>query len=246
MEEITVVNKVSQKAKAIRIEIKKDGIVVLTRPRFVSEKKALSFLEEKRDWVIKSYKYMLEKMTPKLEYITGDTLYYLGNPFILKVSLVEVLSKINQKENFDFKKTRKSIVVLDKENNRIEIYIKKEYDNLENRRKEVLNFLAYMAGNNINLRLNKYSNEMQLKYNDVRIKDVKSKWGSCSSKKNLNFNYKLIFAPQWIIDYVVVHELSHLKHMDHSKNFWGLVQLYAPKYKEARKWFKDNNSIFDV
>lgn len=73
----------------------------------------------------------------------------------------------------------------------------------------------------------------------IRIKDVKSRWGSCSSKRNLNFNWRLVMAPMEVLDYVVVHELCHLKEMNHSGAFWELVEAVLPEYKKQRKWLKE-------
>ncbi|MDF2674900.1 MAG: hypothetical protein K0R09_3168, partial [Clostridiales bacterium] len=72
------------------------------------------------------------------------------------------------------------------------------------------------------------------------VKEQKTLWGSCSSKDNINFNWKLIMAPQAVLDYIVVHELCHLKHRDHSKNYWNLVEQIIPDHKEKRKWLKEN------
>ena len=66
----------------------------------------------------------------------------------------------------------------------------------------------------------------------------------CSSRKNLNFNYKLAYMPQEIMDYVVVHELAHLQHMNHSQEFWQLVEQYIPDYKERRKWLKEHGKEY--
>lgn len=77
-------------------------------------------------------------------------------------------------------------------------------------------------------------------YNAIAVKDTTSRWGSCSVKKNFNFNWRLVMAPPEILKYVVNHEIAHLTHMDHSQNFWNLVSERYPKYKEARKWLKDN------
>ena len=70
---------------------------------------------------------------------------------------------------------------------------------------------------------------------DIRIKDLKSRWGSCSSKGNLNFNYRLLYLPQALREYIIVHEICHLKEMNHSKRFWDLVEKYFPEYKKAIK-----------
>ena len=79
---------------------------------------------------------------------------------------------------------------------------------------------------------------MNVHFNRVRIKNVKTIWGSCSSKKNLNFNFKLSFLPEALIDYVFVHELAHLKHMNHSKAFWSEVEKQIPDYKKRREELK--------
>ncbi len=77
-------------------------------------------------------------------------------------------------------------------------------------------------------------------YNSISIRDQKTRWGSCSGRGNLSFNWRLILAPPEILDYVVVHELCHLTHMNHSKEFWELVGKVLPDYKDRRKWLKEN------
>ena len=87
-------------------------------------------------------------------------------------------------------------------------------------------------------KLNDFAKQMNVHFNMVRIKNVKTIWGSCSSKKNLNFNFKLFFLPEALIDYVFVHELAHLKHMNHSKAFWSEVEKQIPDYKKRREELK--------
>ena len=77
-------------------------------------------------------------------------------------------------------------------------------------------------------------------YNTIAVRDQKSRWGSCSSKGTLSFNYRLIFAPPKVLDYVVVHELCHLTHMNHSKDFWNMVERIMPDYRVYRTWLKDH------
>lgn len=77
------------------------------------------------------------------------------------------------------------------------------------------------------------------KYKDLSVKDTVSRWGSCSAQKNLNFNWRLVMAPPEILKYVVMHELAHLEHLNHSTEFWNLVAARYPKYKEAKKWLAD-------
>ncbi len=86
-----------------------------------------------------------------------------------------------------------------------------------------------------------FAKQMGVTPNDIRVKSMKTRWGSCSSKGNLNFNWTLIMAPLPVLDYVVIHELAHLKHMDHSKSFWNFVSIHCPDYKVYVKWLKDNS-----
>lgn len=78
------------------------------------------------------------------------------------------------------------------------------------------------------------------RYTSVTIRDQKTRWGSCSSLGTLSFNYRLIFAPPEILDYVVVHELCHLTHMNHSKDFWNMVGSILPDYKARRQWLREH------
>ena len=87
-------------------------------------------------------------------------------------------------------------------------------------------------------KLNDFAKQMNVHFTMVRIKNVKTIWGSCSSKKNLNFNFRLFFLPEALIDYVFVHELAHLKHMNHSKAFWSEVEKQIPDYKKRREELK--------
>ena len=99
-------------------------------------------------------------------------------------------------------------------------------------------FLHSLGGKIFKKKLNDFAKRMDVHFNMVRIKNVKTIWGSCSSKKNLNFNFKLFFLPEALIDYVFVHELAHLKHMNHSKAFWSEVEKQIPDYKKRREELK--------
>lgn len=80
-----------------------------------------------------------------------------------------------------------------------------------------------------------YASIMGVSYGRITIREQKTRWGSCSDKGNLNFNWKLVLMPEEVLDYVVVHELAHRKEMNHSKEFWKIVEKVLPDYKERRK-----------
>ena len=85
-----------------------------------------------------------------------------------------------------------------------------------------------------------YARIMGVSYGRISIREQKTRWGSCSSQGNLNFNWRLIFAPENVLDYVVVHELAHRKEMNHSKAFYAIVESVLPDYRVSRKWLRDN------
>lgn len=98
----------------------------------------------------------------------------------------------------------------------------------------------------IKQRTAEYSVIIGVNYNNVRIKDTKTRWGSCSSKANLNFNFRIIMAPEEVMDYIIIHELCHLKHMNHGKGFWETVALYMPDYEKHKEWLKINGRLLYV
>ena len=85
-----------------------------------------------------------------------------------------------------------------------------------------------------------YARKIGVDYGKITIRQQKTRWGSCTSEGNLNFNWLLMLAPPEILDYVVVHELCHRKEMNHSAAFWREVEHILPDYRERKKWLKDN------
>ncbi|XCP84181.1 SprT family zinc-dependent metalloprotease [Roseburia hominis] len=95
----------------------------------------------------------------------------------------------------------------------------------------------------IRLRTAYYASLMGVSFERISIRDQKTRWGSCSDKGNLNFNWRLILAPPGVLDYVVVHELSHRKEMNHSPRFWEIVEEVMPDYRKYRSWLRENGGV---
>lgn len=87
-----------------------------------------------------------------------------------------------------------------------------------------------------------FSKKMSLYPSDFKVRKYKSRWGSCNSRSELSFNYLLKMLPTWVVDYVIIHELCHIQHMNHSAKFWQLVAVYCPEYKNAKIWMQKNQS----
>ncbi len=101
-------------------------------------------------------------------------------------------------------------------------------------------FLRSKALDFLTVRTKELAAKMEVTFNNLTVKDQKSLWGSCSQKNNLNFSYRLIKMPRAVIDYLIVHELAHLIHFDHSADFWATVEKFIPDYKQHRKWLNNN------
>jgi hypothetical protein len=99
----------------------------------------------------------------------------------------------------------------------------------------ISNWLKETARKHIIERTNYIANTYNFHYNRLSIKNQRTRWGSCSGKKNLNFNWRLIMTPHECVDYVIIHELAHTKQMNHSKNFWAIVEEIMPDYKSHKK-----------
>ncbi len=103
---------------------------------------------------------------------------------------------------------------------------------------KVLSWYKQEAKTYILQRLPELAGQFGFRYNRVFIRDTKSRWGSCSIRKNVSFNWRLIKAPQAVIDYVILHELAHTIHFNHSKQYWALVERICPEYKAHKDWLK--------
>lgn len=147
----------------------------------------------------------------------------LENIFEKIKKIVKKRRAVKKISKFSKKKINKKVIKLSKSKiARREIYIKYK----EQARAIVVERLAI------------YNQIYQYKYNRISIRDQRTRWGSCSSKGNINFNYKIALLPTHLADYIVVHELCHIGEMNHSSRFWGLVARTIPNYLECRAQLK--------
>lgn len=138
--------------------------------------------------------------------------------------------------------------------NKNEIWISKQMHEIKVKKKSIesrdaenitldkIKALADQALEIIPARVEYFAKIIGVTYGNITIRNQKTRWGSCSSKGNLNFNCLLMLAPPEVLDYVVVHELCHRKQMNHSKAFWVEVEKAFPAYKESIKWLKEEGS----
>ena len=211
--------KVTKRIKTISIRIDKNKILVNT-PNFVKEDYILSLLERKKKWISQ---IILKNSKQYRNNFVNSEAFYLGKKY-----------KIN------IKKGLRNGVILKNEN--LEILYKRKNFNIK---KTLEKWYRMRCNLLIEDRLNYFSEKINLKYNGFSIRSFKTRLGSCDNKKHISFNWKIILMPKQIIDYVVIHELCHIIHFNHSKLFWEEVSNFCPEYKSHKSWIKDNFSILN-
>ncbi|KLO20990.1 metal-dependent hydrolase [Marinitoga sp. 1197] len=212
---------IKSKRKTLSIIIDETGEVLVKAPKWLSDFEVKKFVFDKRSWIISKIMQFKENPITKRNYETGEEFLFLGKNY--KLMIFEGNYGVGIQDNF------------------IYVSLKKDFfDNYELKRNMIIKWYKKQAKKIINERLKYYSKLMSLNYGKVYIRDQKTRWGSCSEKNNLNFNYKIIMAPKRKLDYIIVHELAHIIYKHHQKTFWNYVGKYCDDYIESRKWFRKN------
>jgi len=200
--------------KTLSISINERAELIVRAPNRISDQKIQDFINEKENWI----KRNLAIVKARLEDTVKDknTLLYLGTLFPLKTDDDAKKISFNGKEFVGDLRNK------EKTNKSLKTWYKNKFKEVAVPR------LFYFA------------EKHNLQVNQVRIKEQRTLWGSCSSRNNINLNFLLIMAPLKVIDYVIIHELVHTIHKNHSINFWNAVETIMPNYKEAKYWLKEN------
>ncbi len=220
------INRSRKRKKTISLQIRDEAQVVISAPYFTNDEEINRFVEEKQNWINKTIRKHKEdslKNTAK-EFNSGEHFFYLGQPYPLEVFFEPFENAgvvfwnncfyLNAKENKDLKKH----------------YFVSWYKN--------------KARDFIHQRVDFFSGMLKLQPENIRITSAESRWGSCSGDNNLAFSFRLIMAPPAVIDYVIVHELAHIKEKNHSPKFWQRVEAVMPEYRKHRRWLRDNHHKF--
>ncbi len=95
-------------------------------------------------------------------------------------------------------------------------------------------------------KVKQHANNLGVHCNKIKVLDLKVRWGSCTPKDNINFNWRLIKAPVYVIDYIIVHELTHLLESNHTPDFWNIVSVQLPHFEKAKEWLKENGNLLET
>lgn len=200
--------------RTLQIEINHKAELVIRAPSRMSKRRIFHFLEEKEEWIQKTITKM--HLKKKELSVPENTFLFLGKHTSIRMRI-----------------QKKSIEWCDD----VLFFSPKAWEEKEaSFEKFAREYLRRMAQEYALV----YAEEIGMTYSSIRIGSAKTRWGSCTSKGNLSFSWRLLSAPEEVVKYVIAHEVAHLKEMNHSKRFWAIVEKLCPDYKEQKKWLREN------
>ncbi len=215
----------SAKRRKLTITVERDRSVVVHAPEGISDEKIKQMVESKRQWIYEKIghpqKYQDLPHAPGKELVSGESALYLGRQY--RIEMVKTgLSEIQFTHRFLIPAThgKRQAEALR------EWYIEK-------------------AKEKIIPRVKHHACELGVSFAKVKIVDNRYRWGSCTVKNNVNFNWRLIKAPMFVIDYIIVHELAHLIEPNHTPKFRNIVSAQSPTMEKAKVWLKENGQLLE-
>jgi hypothetical protein len=217
MEAIKIKKIYRSRRRTIALEITPLAELIVRAPYSIPEYKIFDFVNLKRAWILVKQKFVSERLGKRKErkFLDGEEILFLGKPYPLKITAG---AKIFLSDYLEFPGKF-----------------------LKAPEKHLADWYRLNARKIITERCEYFARQMGLRYSAIRINGAKKRLGSCSSSNSLNFTWLLMLAPPRVIDYVVVHELSHIVIKNHSPRFWNKVSAFWPSYREERKWLKENS-----
>lgn len=209
----------------------KEGQVIISAPFWVSTRVIERFVDSKTNWI--SQALSKQALRLKKNFDTGEKHLLYGQELTL------VVDKSKSPCRTEIRHDGQSIFLKINHGFQAEAY-QKEVE------RAFLAFYLQELTFYITERVNFYTNIIKQNYTKIEIKKVSSIWGSCSPQNVLSFNRKLVQAPKEIIDYVIIHEVCHLKERNHSSRFWALVSSFDKEYKQHRRWLHYNQMTLDL
>ena len=215
----------SPKRKKLTITVERDRTVVVHAPETMSDDAVSRIVKAKRQWLVEKLKhpqkYQNAAHPPGKELVSGESAPYLGRDYRIEITETDS-GQIEFAECFHVPPSRRE------------------------RRSQVLrNWYIERANELILARVKQRSCELGIEFHSVKVVDSRYRWGSCTAKDNLHFNWRLIKAPMFVIDYVVVHELTHFIETNHTPRFWSIIRAITPSAEKAKRWLKENGQILE-
>ena len=210
---------IRSRRKTVGLEVTPEAFLIIRAPRNLSRKEISEIVDKESPWILKKQQFFRQNHSKirEKDFIEGEEFLYLGKSYKLRLVHNPVDALIVSNNLFYL-----SDECIDNARDIIESWYRKRADEVVSER------AAY------------YSCVSGIKFKKINISNAKKRWGSCSPNGNLNIAWRLVMAPLRVIDYVIVHELSHIEMRNHSKRFWRRVGSVIPDYKTDEKWLRDN------
>lgn len=204
------------KRKTLALIIERDGSLTVRAPLAMSDAVVKRFVRDKANWIRRKQAQVLQDGLVVHRYIDGEMFFYLGQEYPLRLVTDQKPALVMNGEFELSQSTRSRAAAL------------------------FITWYRQQARQVIGGRVEYFSHLYAFKPGKIRISSARTRWGSCSARGTLSFPWRLVMAPIGVVDYVVVHELCHLKTLNHSHAFWARVEKIMPDYKSRRKWLKEN------
>lgn len=212
---------IKSRRRTIALVIDSDGELIVRAPFYATNYDISRFIEEKENWIWEKSLEARKRMAnrPSLTLQEGETISFLGKECVIHRGFVKKV--YHDEDSFLLPET-------------------------DDAKEKLIAWYKKQAAHILKERVSYYAEQMAVEPCGVRITSAKTRWGSCSYNNHLNFSWRLIMCPLEVVDYVVVHELCHIYHKDHSKSFWNSVSKVDGAYVEHEKWLKDNQRLMDI
>lgn len=218
--------KFSSRRKKLTITIERDRSILVNAPEGTSPAKIEQIVESKKQWIFEkirhSQKYDDLPHPPGKELVAGESMPYLGRNY--RIEIID-----NQQEDIHF---------------RNKFFVSKQVCGQGGQ--VFQNWYKEKAKEKIVPRVRQIAKALGVEYKEIKITDSKYRWGSCTVNDNLNFNWRLIKAPMFVVDYVIAHELAHLLEANHTPRFWNIVKTQITHFDKAKGWLKEHGEILEL
>ncbi len=211
----------ARRSRTIQLQIKQQQIVCRA-PEHVTDGEILEMLAEKSDWITRQ---LQRPPAESKHYVDGEVFRFLGHPCRLRLAYGA---------ETHVQRIADQLIVTTPDTTPVWIQA------------ALTEWYQYRARAELSARVTHYASQMPVAPTDMLIKTYKSRWGTCYADGRISFDWRIIIAPSGVVNYVVVHELCHLVRMDHSVQFWQLVQHYCPDYQAARDWLRQHGKTLAV
>lgn len=224
----------SDRRKSIALQVKQ-GIVTVRAPKYVKESYIEQLVLQKKSWLEAKLltQRELQKKLQNNQDSNFDNISFTHNGCLwLDGKKNRIVLSFSKKALIEFQNDTVNVTLLHRYQNATVFQQQKAL------KRQIEAWFKNRATVLLTEKVSRFSQLLHLFPSDIKVRQYKARWGSCNNRGQLSFNYLLLMAPDWVIDYVVIHELCHLKHLNHSRQFWLLVEYHFPRVKEAKQWLK--------